>query len=404
VFLVINIIGLYMKAVGKVFSGLVAPLFGDTLKARCARSTFVLGIGVFVAKFLGFGSKVILTRLLAPQDMGLMVMILSLTALFEVLTEIGIKQSVIQHKNGDDTQYLNMAWWFQSVRAVGLYAVAFIVAPLLCNFYFRSKPEVLTRYSMGELTNLVRVAFFTLLFNGFVSPKAYILEKTFRFGRALLITQGSLVLGAVLTIILAFVIKNVWAIVIGVATAGFAKCLLSYALCPFLPKFTYHRESFRDLYRFASGVFGLSILAYIAFNMDVLVAGKLISTSLVGLYGMALVLALAPWDLFSGMINIDCGLQRNDIKPCLWCRIFISCCSIRSVVCLRCVSYTRWCIYQYVFRYRTTEQTPRGCRVSCFCYDFVNIPWDKVLWADRCRSGRNAGKFYRPVCTTYDDT
>jgi O-antigen/teichoic acid export membrane protein len=50
-------------------------------------------------------------------------------------------------------------------------------------------------------------------------------------------------------------------------------------------------------------MFGLPILAYIAFNIDVLVAGKLVSTSLVGLYGMALTLAVAPGDLFGGIIN-----------------------------------------------------------------------------------------------------
>jgi O-antigen/teichoic acid export membrane protein len=292
-----------MKAMKEAFSGLVAHLYGNTLKARCARSSVALGIGVFSAKLFGLGSKVVLTRLLAPQEMGLMVMILSLTAFFEVLTEIGIKQSVIQHKNGASPEYLNMAWWFQSLRAIGLYVVAFIAAPWLCEFYFRSRPEVLTRYSMVELITLVRAAFLTILFNGFISPKAHVLEKDFSFGRAVVITQSSFILGTIVTIILAFVIRNVWAIVIGFATIGFARCLISYALCPFMPRFAYDRESFNGLYHFARGVFGLPVLTYIAFNIDVLVAGKLVSTSLVGFYGMALALALAPWDIFAGIMN-----------------------------------------------------------------------------------------------------
>jgi PST family polysaccharide transporter/lipopolysaccharide exporter len=292
-----------MKAMKEAFSGLVAHLYGNTLKARCARSSVALGIGVFSAKLFGLGSKVVLTRLLVPQEMGLMVMILSLTAFFEVLTEIGIKQSVIQHKNGASPEYLNMAWWFQSLRAIGLYAVAFIAAPWLCEFYFRSRPEVLTRYSMVELITLVRAAFLTILFNGFISPKAHVLEKNFSFGRAVVITQGSFILGSIVTIILAFVIRNVWAIVIGFATIGFARCLISYALCPFMPRFAYDRESFQGLYRFAKGMFGLPLLSYIAFNIDVLVAGKLVSTSLVGFYGMALALALSPWDIFAGVMG-----------------------------------------------------------------------------------------------------
>jgi O-antigen/teichoic acid export membrane protein len=302
-FFVPGIIGLRMKPITAIILGANGYLSGKSLKARCARSSVVLGVGVFAAKFLGFASKVILTRLLVPQEMGLMVMILSLTALFDVLTEIGIKQSVIQHKNGDDPEYLNMAWWFQCLRGIGLYAVAFIAAPWLCEFYFRSRAEVLTRYPMEQVITLVRVAFLAILFNGFVSPKAYILEKTFRFGRAVLITQGSFILGTIITIILAFAIRNVWAIVIGFASMGFTKCILSHAICPFRPKFAYHRESFQGLYSFARGMFGLPVLTYIAFNIDVLVAGKLVSTSLVGFYGMALTLAFTPWELFSGIIS-----------------------------------------------------------------------------------------------------
>ena len=133
-----------MNLINKTFVTITDKIRGDSLKARCARSGVVLGIGAFIAKLLGFGSKVVLTRLLLPQEIGLMVMILSLTGLFEALTEVGIKQSVIQNKRGEQWEYLNMAWWFQSLRGIGLYAVAFLVIPWLCEFYFRSNAEILT--------------------------------------------------------------------------------------------------------------------------------------------------------------------------------------------------------------------------------------------------------------------
>ncbi len=307
--------------VPKLLSMMMKDTFqGDDLKARCVRSSISLGIGTLIAKFLGFGSKVILTRLLIPQEMGLMVMIISLTALFEVLTEIGIKQSVIQHKNGDEPEYLNMAWWFQNLRGIGLYAVAFIVAPWLCEFYFRSNAEVMARYSMEELITLVRVAFLNILFNGFVSPKAHVLEKKFRFGRAVVITQGGFIVGTIVTIILAFAMRNVWAIVIGFAVTGFTKCLMSHVLCPFMPRFAYHRESFQGLCHFAKGMIGLPVLTYIAFNIDVLAAGKLISTSQVGLYGMALALAVVPRELFARIINpilLPAFAEKQDKKEAL---------------------------------------------------------------------------------------
>lgn len=262
-----------------------------------------------------------------------MVMILSLTQLFEILTEMGIKQSVIQHKNGDNSEYLNMAWWFQGLRAIGLYAVAFIVAPWLCEFYFRSRVEVLTRYPMEELTILIRVAFLSILFNGFISPRAHVLEKKFRFSRAVVITQGGLVLGIIITITLAFLIRNVWAIVIGFAATGLFRCLMSYVLCPFMPKVAYDRESFQGLYRFAKGMLGLPALTYLAFNIDVLVAGKLVSTSLVGFYGMALMLAFAPRDLFVRIISpilFSAFAEKQDDKEAL-CRAVLQICKLTGL-------------------------------------------------------------------------
>lgn len=292
---------------------------GDSLKARCARSSIVLGIGAFIAKFLGFGSKIILTRLLVPEAMGLMVLILSLTALFEVLTEVGIKQSVIQHKNGADPEYLNMAWWFQGIRGVGLYAVAFVVSPWICQFYF-DKPELLALHSEAEIVTMVRAAFLVFVFRGFISPRAYILEKEFRFSKAVLITQGGAIAGSLITIVLAFALRNIWAVIIGFASMGILQCLLSYSICPFLPRFSFDRASFKEIAHFARGMLGLPVLTYIAFNIDVLVAGKLVPTSLVGFYGMALTLALAPRDLFIRVILpvlLPAFAQKQDDKAAL---------------------------------------------------------------------------------------
>jgi len=276
---------------------------GNNLVTRCVRSSFILGASVVVSKGLSFLSKVILARLLAPQELGLMVLILSITALFESLTEVGIKQSVIQNKNGAQPEYLNVAWWFQSVRGIGLYLIGFFLAPLLCRFYFADKPELLALHTNQELVMLVRIAFLSTLFTGFVSPRAHILEKEFRFGRAAILSQGSMALGAVLTILLAFVIRNVWALVIGFASTGLVGCLLSYALCPFWPRVTFHRSSFHEVSTFARGMVGLPILTYIAYNIDVLVGGKLVATDLLGMYGLAQSLALMPRELFARIVS-----------------------------------------------------------------------------------------------------
>ena len=146
------------------------------------------------------------------------------------------------------------------------------------------------------------------------------LEREFKFGKSVLLKHVSWILGTVITIILAFMMRNVWAIVIGFSSSSLLFCISSHIFCPFRPRFSYERESFQEIYRFARGVLGMPILTYFVFNIDVLVAGKLVSAGLVGMYGMALVLARAPQDLFGRIVNpllLPAFAEKQDNKQAL---------------------------------------------------------------------------------------
>jgi O-antigen/teichoic acid export membrane protein len=100
----------------------------------------------------------LLARLLAPEAFGLMAIIISVNAAFETVTQLSIKEAIIQNPKGHEKTFLNGAWWLSASRAAGLYIVAFVFAPFISDFYNNS-----------ELTILVRVGFLTVLFNGLMS-------------------------------------------------------------------------------------------------------------------------------------------------------------------------------------------------------------------------------------------
>lgn len=288
-----------MNLIKKTVANITDKIKGDNLKARCARGSLALGVGTIADKGLAFVSKLILARLLVPEELGLMVLILSLSMLFEAFTAVGIKHSIIQNKNGAKPEYLNTAWWFQCVRGIALYALAFLAAPWICRFYFDGRHDVINMHALPELITLVRVAFLSILFNGFVSPRAHVLEKEFRFGKAVFLLQGSAVLGTIITIVLTFTMRNVWAVVIGSVTMSVMRSVFSFVLCPFQPNINLDRDSLRQLFKFARGLFGSPMLTYIAFRIDVLVGGKMVTPSVLGMYGMAQALAMIPRELFA---------------------------------------------------------------------------------------------------------
>ena len=292
-----------MSFLDKIVSSTTKRFRGSTLEQRFMRGSFFLAIGAVFTRGISFASKIILVRLLAPADMGLMVMILTLTTFFETMTELGVKQSVIQHKNGTEWDYKNVAWWFQGLRGVMLYAVAFFVSPWICQFYFAGKDEMLVIHKMPELVMLTRVAFLTILLNGFVSPEIYVLAKEFKFGKMIFLNHGSTALGTIITIVLAFLMRSIWAVVIGSVGTVLILCVVSFVFCSFKPGLRFHLDSFRHVSKFARGIVGLPILTYIAFSGDVLVAGKLLPVALVGMYGMASVLAQMPKELLLRVIG-----------------------------------------------------------------------------------------------------
>ena len=79
--------------------------------------------------------------------------------------------------------------------------------------------------------------------------------------------------------------------------------VLSYIFCPFLPRLSYHRQSMSQIGRFALGMWGAPFFAYIAYNIDILVGGKVLGPELMGLYGFAVGLAYIPRELFARIIN-----------------------------------------------------------------------------------------------------
>ena len=289
-------------------------LRSDSLKAKSARGVMKLGIGTGFERTLRFIRTMILTRILLPDQFGLMAIVLVLVNVFEAFTEVGVKQSVIQNKRGADPEYLNIAWWFQSLRGLGLFAIAILAAPLVSSFY--EKPHLL---------RLLQVSFLAIIFRGFISPRAHVLVREYKFGRSVLLVQGSALLGTIVTICIALYTRNVWSLVIGYVSEQGILCLLSYILVPFVPKFSIDRECLRELFLFARGMFGLPILTIIGSAISIFVLGKIVTDEQLGMYSLASQLASLPTILFAkiiGPVLLPGFAQKQDDRNAL-CRIVL---------------------------------------------------------------------------------
>lgn len=327
-------------AIRKLISDKISRLKGTDVKTKSIRAVMALGAGTFAGRGLRFIRNMILARILVPEQIGIMVIIMSLSMGFEAFTEVGVRQSIIQNKQGANDRYLNVAWWMQVIRAIFLYIIASLLAPWIGSFY-----------DYPELSKMLRVAFIAIALRGFVSPRAAVLEKEYKFGRVVILIQGSAVLGAVISVCMALIMRSVWALVIGFVIEMAIYCVFSFILVPFVPRFEIDRSSFVELMEFAHKMFGLPVLTAVSFYAPNLILGKVVSKEITGLYGFAAMFCFIATDFylrtiapvllpaFSEKQDDKRALCRGVLRTTKWTAIFviplaafIACCSSKLLL------------------------------------------------------------------------
>lgn len=263
-----------------------------SLGHRALRGGSVLAVGTLIERLARLGRNMLLARIIAPDQFGLMAIVLAVIALFEALTEVGVAQAVIQNERGDTPEFLNAAWWFGVARGVLVGALALPLAAPIARFY--GEPS---------LTELLTLAPLTVLFAGLTSPRIYALQRRFRFGATLLTFQGAGLLGTAATIGLGIWLQDVWALLWGAIFEAFARFVLSFVVCPIRPRLRLERSARKDLFDFSAGMAGLSLLALFVMQADTFVLGKTVTTQALGLYTMAIALAAFPLGLFSKVVQ-----------------------------------------------------------------------------------------------------
>lgn len=265
---------------------------GESLKSRTFRGGFWLGLGSGSEQGLRFLRNIILTRILAPEAFGLMAIIVAVNSAFDAFTQLGIKEAIIQNPKGEEEEYLNGAWFTSFGRSIGLFIIGVVSSVWISRYY-----------EIPQHAAMFQVSFLNMLFSGAFSAKAYVALKQMDYKKWGIITNGGGIIGIMTAIGLSFVLHSVWALIFGFLVEAGARCLLSYVVCPYLPRLRFKKEHIHALLKYASGMFGLPILYIIYAQADIFVIGKMFSGNELGLYSMVAALANAPSIFITTLIN-----------------------------------------------------------------------------------------------------
>lgn len=252
-------------------SGPVAGLGG-----RAARG-FLWSMGAFgTNRLLVFVSTLVLARLLAPEDFGLVAAGLTLVLYLEVALDLGLGAAVVYEQETGVTRRVQTAFTVTVVVAAGLAGLGMLVAPFVADF-FRVPDE----------TNLFRALFLSILLRGAGQVPDALLRRDLRFvaRSATDAARGVVRLGV--SVGLAVAGAGPWAIVGGLLASDLTGTVLVWVLARFRPTFAVDRTALRALLGFGGSVVLLKVLDAVATDIDYLVVGRVLGLVDLGHYTIA---------------------------------------------------------------------------------------------------------------------
>ncbi|MCJ8164426.1 lipopolysaccharide biosynthesis protein [Pontibacter sp. E15-1] len=258
-------------------------------------------IGVFwnvlqlvVNKTFSFAIKLVLAKLLFPEQFGLVGMAAVFTSFVQVFNELGIGAALVQRREENLREaHFHTAFWTGVVWSVGIFLlIAFVVAPLAARFYnepmLRSLIPVLSIGVLSSPINLVHKAQLT---------------KQMDFKKLAFIGNASTIFSGVVALFLAYQGAGVWSLVFNSVASFLIAMPLYFRATKWVPKLIWEKEAFNDIFGFGIYTTGTSVLNNVLANLDYLLIGKLLSASALGIYTFAFVLTDTFRNQFTVMMN-----------------------------------------------------------------------------------------------------
>ena len=231
---------------------------------------------------LGFIRTIILARLLAPEDFGLLGIAILAISTLDVFSQTGFHPALIQ-KNKNVESYLNVAWTVSLARGIILFLVLLIFAHKIAAFF-----------NSPQATLVIRLIALTTLFSGFTNIGMVLFQKELDFSKKFFYEFSAAIVDLAVAISLAIVLRSVWALVWGGLAASLVKVVISYVIHPHRPKIEFDREKLSNLFGFGKWILGTSILVFLITQGDNFFVARMLGVTSLGLYQMAYLIANLP--------------------------------------------------------------------------------------------------------------
>jgi O-antigen/teichoic acid export membrane protein len=205
-----------------------------------------------------------------------------------LLTDLGLRQNIIQSRRGNDPSFLNTAWVTQIFQGLLLWFAALCVAGLVALANHGGLVPPGSVYADPSLPYVVAVLSASVVVEGFKSTKVHEASRNLALRRVTTIELVAQAAGLLCMLAWALGDRSVWALVAGSLSSALTSAVLSHVWLPgSANRWEWDKSAFWEILHFGKWIFASSILGFLVANGDRLLLGGLVDGTVLGVYVIA---------------------------------------------------------------------------------------------------------------------
>jgi O-antigen/teichoic acid export membrane protein len=233
-----------------------------------------------VTRSLGLVSTLVMARLLVPSDFGLVAMATTFSYGVEALSQLGLQDALVRRR-GDGFHLHDTAFTLQVGRAL---VTGIVIAA--------AAPSAAAWFAEPRLVSVLFVLAGISVLNGLENVGIAEYRRAMQFDVQFKLMSIPRLAGFVTMITYAMVWRTYWALLAGIVVSSLARVGMSYGLHPFRPRL--RLACWREVARFSFWTWATAAVSLVWDRCDPFVLGPGFGTAKLGLYLLAMEIALLP--------------------------------------------------------------------------------------------------------------
>ncbi|MFY0593572.1 lipopolysaccharide biosynthesis protein [Roseivirga sp.] len=228
-----------------------------------------------LAQGFAFVTTIILTRLLIPEDFGLVGIIMVFLAVSRAMVEGGLGVSLIQDQKADHVDYSTILIANFGVSLI-LYPILYFIAPLVADFYEDER-----------ITLVLRVLSLGIIISSISIIQVKVLMKELAFKKLTTLRFPGVVIGSLVGIYCAYSGMSYWSLVVKELVTRVVSATLLWIKSEWKPQLIFNLQKFKYHFNYGYKLMLTSIINSLFNEIHALFIGKMFSLGVLGYYDRA---------------------------------------------------------------------------------------------------------------------